>query len=89
MLALSETLATGDKSASGSSIKNKNMWNQEIAKELHKTIIRKFEKRKVPLQALVGNIRGADLVNMQLICKFKKGIRFLLMLLILLYVCLW
>ena len=34
-------------SASGGAVKNKNMTNQELAEELHKTIIRKLEKRKV------------------------------------------
>ena len=46
-LARSETLATRDKSPSGGGIKNENVSNQELAKELHKPIIRKFEKRKV------------------------------------------
>ena len=48
-LAWSETLATRDKSASGSGVKNENISKQELAKELHKPIIRKFEKHKVHL----------------------------------------
>ena len=32
---------------SASGIKNKNMLNKILAEELHKPIIRKFEKRKV------------------------------------------
>ena len=42
----------------------------QLAKELHKAIIRKFWKRKV--------YSGADLADMQLIIKFNKGFRFLL-----------
>ena len=36
-----------DKKASGRGIKNENISNQQLAKELHKPIIRKFKKRKV------------------------------------------
>ena len=36
-----------EKKVSYSSVKNKNTSNQYLAKELHKQIIRKFEKRKV------------------------------------------
>ena len=49
----------------------------ELAEELHKPIVRKFNKRKVKLP-FIDNIWGADLVDLQLISKFKKGIRFLL-----------
>ena len=51
--------------------------NQQLAEELHKPIIRKFEKRKV-YSALKDNIWGADLAAMQLLSKYNKGIRFLL-----------
>ena len=33
--------------ASGSDIKNENIPNKELAEELHKPIIRKFNKRKI------------------------------------------
>ena len=36
-----------DKKASGGKVKNQNISNKELAEELHKPIIRKFEKRKV------------------------------------------
>ena len=36
-----------DKKAAGSGIKNDNISNKEISEELHKPIIKKFEKRKV------------------------------------------
>ena len=66
-----------DKKTSGSGIKNENISNKELADELHKPIIRKFNKRKVH-SPFINNIWGADLGDMQLISKFNKGIRFLL-----------
>ena len=66
-----------DKKTCGSGIKNENIPNKELAKELHKPIIRKSNKRKVH-SPFIDNIRGADLVDMQLISKFNKELRFLL-----------
>ena len=51
--------------------------NQELAEELHKPIIKKFEKRKVHV-AFKDNVWGADLADMQLLSRYNKGIRFLL-----------
>ena len=51
--------------------------NLQLAKELHKPIIRKFKKRKV-YSGFKDNIWGADLADTQLISKFNKGFRFLL-----------
>ena len=65
------------KKTSGSSIKNENISNKELAKELHKPVIRKFNKRKVH-SPFVDNICGADVADMQLISKFNKRFRFLL-----------
>ena len=48
-------------SASGGAAKNKNMTNQELAEELHKTIIRKLEKRKV-YWSFIENIFIANLL---------------------------
>ena len=45
--------------------------------ELHKPIIRKFNKRKV-YSSFKDNIWGADLADMQLLSKFNKGIKYLL-----------
>ena len=56
---------------------NKIKQNQQLAEELHKQIIRKFKKRRV-YSSFKDNIWGADLVDIQLISKFNKGIRFLL-----------
>ena len=70
-----------DKKSAGSGAKQVNTkltpQNQQLAEELHKPIIRKFEKRKVHA-AFKDNIWGADLADMQLLSKYKKGIRFLL-----------
>ena len=70
-----------DKKSAGSGVKHVNTkitpQNQQLAEELHKPIIRKFEKRKVHA-AFKDNIWGADLADMQLLSKYNKGIRFLL-----------
>ena len=70
-----------DKKSAGSGAKYVNIklttQNQQLAEELHKPIIRKFEKRKVHT-AFKDNIWGADLAGMQLLSKYNKGIRFLL-----------
>ena len=52
-----------DKKTSGSGIKNENISNKELAEELHKPIIRKFNKRKVH-SSFIDNIWGADLADM-------------------------
>ena len=51
--------------------------NEQLAEELHKPIIRKFEKRRV-YSTFKDNIWGVDLADMQLLSKYNKGIRFLL-----------
>ena len=66
-----------DKKTSGSGMKNENMFNKELAEELHKPVTRTFKKRKVH-SSFIDNIWGADLADMQLISKFNKGIFFLL-----------
>ena len=70
-----------DKKSKGRGAKHVNTQlaphNQQLAEELHKPIIRKFEKRKVHA-AIKDNIWGADLAGMQLLSKYNKGIRFLL-----------
>ena len=50
--------------------------NEQLANELHKPIIRKFENRKV-YSTFKDNIWGVDLADMQLLCKYNKGTRFL------------
>ena len=51
--------------------------NEQLAKELHKPIIRNFLKKTV-YAGFKDNISGADLADMQLISKSNKGFRFLL-----------
>ena len=46
------------------------MISNEELEELHKPMIKKFEKRKVH-SAFIDNIWGADLADMQLISKFR------------------
>ena len=62
-----------DKKSKGASIKE----NQQLANELHKPIIRKFKKRTVH-SSFKDNIWGVDLADMQIISKYKKGIKYLL-----------
>ena len=69
-----------DKSASGG-IKIENMSNKELAIELHKPIIRKFEKRKVH-SSFMDTIWGVGLAHMQLISKSNKGLAFYCVLLV-------
>ena len=69
-----------DKKTAGSGIKSMHQ-NEQLAEELHKTIIRKIKKRKV-YSIFKDNIWGADLVDMQLITKFNEGFRFYYVLLI-------
>ena len=66
-----------DKKSTGSVINIPLEFNEQLAKELHKQIIRKFKKRKV-YSGFKGNIQGADLADMQLISNFDNGFTFLL-----------
>ena len=66
-----------DKKYSGNGIKNEIISNKELAKELHKPIIRKFNKRKVH-STFIDNVCDTDLADMQLISKFNKIFKFLL-----------
>ena len=61
-----------DKKSAGSGIKS--MSNQQLTDELHKTISRKFKRRRV-YSSFKDNIWGADLADKQLISKYNKGIR--------------
>ena len=61
------------KTMSGKGIQN----NKILAEELHKPVIKKFNKRKVYSQ-FRDNIWGVDLADMQSLSKKNKGIRYLL-----------
>ena len=70
-----------DKKSMGSGfkkLKNTTKLNSSIlADELHKPIIKKFDKRKVYLQ-FKDNIWGVDLADMQSLSRKNKGIKYLL-----------
>ena len=66
-----------DKKSKGGNINIPLDFNEQLAEELHKPIIRNFKKRTV-YSGFKDNIWGADLADMQLISKFNKGFRFLL-----------
>ena len=72
-----KSIGGGHPLSSASYIANNNKQNMQLAKELHKPIIRNFKKRAV-YSGFKDNIWGADLADMQLISKFNKGFRFLL-----------
>ena len=64
-----------DKNSTGSGAKHVNNTklapqNKQLAEELHKPIIRKFEKRKV-YAAFKDNIWDADLADMQLLSRYN------------------
>ena len=64
------------KKSSRSIIKNENISNQELAEEVGKPLIKKFNEGDVN-SPFVGNIWGADLADLQLISKFDKEFRYL------------
>ena len=68
-----------DKKSSGSDAKTKIIASQQLAKELHKPIVRKCEKRKV-YSFFKGNIWGADICNC--FVNLKKDFNFCYVLLI-------
>ena len=65
-----------DKKTSGGGIKSMPH-NEQLTKELHKPIIRKFKNRKV-YSIFKNHIWGADLADVQSISKSNKGFKFLL-----------
>ena len=63
------------KKSSGSGITNKP--NYQLTDELHKSIIKKFKKRKV-YSSFRDNIWGVDLADMQSLSRYNKRIKYLL-----------
>ena len=61
-----------DKTSAGGGVNIPLKFNKELAKELHKPIIRKFHS------GFRDNIWGVDLPDIHLISKFNKWFRFLL-----------
>ena len=64
------------KKSQGKGLANNNE-NIQLPNELHKPIIKNFNKRKV-YSSFKDNIWGVDLADMQLLNKFDIGFRFLL-----------
>ena len=58
------------KKSSGGAVKIDIIPNQQLAEELQKPIIRKFEQRKL-YSSFKDNIWSTDLADMQLISKFN------------------
>ena len=65
------------KSKGGGVVNNEIKQNLQLAKELHKPIIRNFKKRTV-YSGFKDNIWGVDLADMQSLSKYNKGIKYLL-----------
>ena len=65
-----------DKKYVGSGINTIKSSSSILANELHKPIIRKFNKRKVYSQ-FKDNVWGVDLADMQSLSKKNKGIKYL------------
>ena len=66
-----------DKKSMGSGFKKLKNSSSILADELHKPIIRKFNKRKVYSQ-FKDNMWGVDLADMQSLSRKNKGIKYLL-----------
>ena len=63
------------KKSKGSGVNIPLEFNKQLAKELHKPIIKNFLKTRV-YSGFRGNMWAADLVDMQLKSKSNKGFRF-------------
>ena len=66
-----------DKKLKGRGVNIPSEFNKQLAKELHKPIIRNFKKRTV-YSGQRDNIWGADLADMHLTNRFNKGFWLLL-----------
>ena len=64
-----------DKKTTGSGVNIPLKFNEQLAKELHKPIIRTFKKRTV-YSGFKDNICGANLADTQLISKLNMGCSF-------------
>ena len=52
-------------------------WSDRLAEELYKPVRRKFERRRVKVNGL-DEIWAVDLVDMQALSKFNRGVKYLL-----------
>ena len=67
---------TGANKFGGSGVKSEIISDQQLAEELYKGTITKFEKVKLD-SPFIDNIWGADLSDMQLISTFDKNLFFI------------
>ena len=74
---LDKTPISGKGNAKHSSLERTKEVNKILAEELHKPVIKKFNKRKVYSQ-FKDNIWGVDLADMQSLSKKNKSIKYLL-----------
>ena len=74
---LDKKTMSGKGNAKHSSLEHTKEVNKILAEELHKPVIKKFNKRKVYSQ-FKDNIWGVDLADMQSLTKKNKGIKYLL-----------
>ena len=72
-----KSVSLTDKFAKGGGVNNEIKQNEQLAQELHKPIIKRFQKRRV-YSSFKDNIWGADLAYIHWISKFNKGIKLLL-----------
>ena len=77
----SKVASRADKSTPRGAVKSEIVQNKELAKELHKPYIRKFEKRKVH-SYFMDNTWSAGLADMQLLINSIKDLHFYNVLLI-------
>ena len=66
-----------DKKSKGSGVNIEVTHNEQLAKELHKPVIRNFKKRTV-YSGFKDKIWGVDLTDMQSLRKYNKGMKYLL-----------
>ena len=74
---LDKKTMSGNGNAKPSSLERTKEVNKILAEELHKPVIKKFNKRKVYSQ-FKDNIWGVDLADMQSLSKKNKGFKYLL-----------
>ena len=74
---LDKKTMSGKGNAKPGSLEHTNEVNKILAKELHKPVIKKFNKRKVYSQ-IKDNIWGIDLADTQSLSRKNKGIKYLL-----------
>ena len=69
-----------DRRSTGCGVNISLEFNEQLAKELHKPILRNFKKRTVYSGSILfkDNIWDADLADIQLVSNFNNGFRFLL-----------